>query len=203
MAHKKKKVSRKKDYWVVSSGLENMILQKVGNSYPPSWCFSWYPLITGLGSTNISSKKLLQSPWHLVITSLQSLLIGVCAGGSNPAQGGTQGGCRQVRDQYGAASGILALLSLMLMVGSNACWGYFNKPAMIFFGFLSDYPAKEFGSILISASRGITISLLLSEATALPGMKHEYFMGLVLGRLLMVEFSWPITRFLWLSALLW
>lgn len=85
------------------------------------------------------------------------------------------------------------------------CWD--PKPALVwlffFFCFLADYPAKQFGSILISASRGITISLLpkrlLLEATALLGMElpeHEYFMGLVLGRLLMVEFSWPITRFL-------
>lgn len=114
------KGQQKKDYWMVSSGFKYMNLQKVGNSYPPSWCFSWYPLITGLGSTNISSKKPLKSRWHLVITSLQSLSIGVCTGAGNPAQGGIRGSCRYVEDRYGSwpKGCCLALLSPALLMGA-------------------------------------------------------------------------------------
>lgn len=120
MAHEIKVSRKEKDYWMVSSGFKCLNLQKVGNSYPPSWCFSWYLLITGLGSTNISSKKLLKHRWHLVITSLQSLLIRVCTGAGNPARGGLHSSCRHVGDRYWAwpKRCCLALLSPALVMGA-------------------------------------------------------------------------------------
>lgn len=113
MAHEIK-VSRKKDYWMVSSGFKYTNLQKVGNSYPPSWCFSWYPLITGLESTNISSKKLLESLWHLVITGLQSLLIGVCTGAVIQRRDGPAAAAGTSEIDTRAGKGMLLVLGLFV-----------------------------------------------------------------------------------------
>lgn len=201
------KVSRKKkiiEWFLLAPSL--WICKRLATRSQPSWCFSWCPLITGLGSTNISSKKLLKSPWHLVITSLQSLLIGVCAGGSNPAQGGIQGAADRSGIDTGLTTGYWPCSPCCPWWDLTLAGGILtNQPR--FFCFFSRVSCQTVWQHP-HFCRGITISLLpkLLEATAPPGTElpeHEYFMGLVLGRLLMVEFSWPITRFLWLSALLW
>jgi len=56
----------------------------------------------------------------LVITGLQSLLIGACTGTGNPTQGAIGSGCRYVADQYGGwpKGCCLASLSPALVTGT-------------------------------------------------------------------------------------